>query len=280
MKKEHSNGLSRNLVGAIVLVLGIAAAFALFYSSNVRRITRQNENYIADIAFQRADLIEDLFRENLAYIDSAAIVLETEFENQEIDAAKLNVPDESDIDATELAQVADILRIYEERFAFDYLRFIDLYGRDYTTGEKVIAANVSDFSELCSFDLNERRIHEFREPACDLCFSYSRRAHHKDVLRRDLLSHLFGEKASSVAVSERYCYVLLGFVLADDIFIELRYYLFRSHVFDIVCHGLLLKLFYCNVIVCVDTDVGSDLERLSDDCLCVQIRVLKKCHSC
>ena len=144
MKKEHSNGLSRNLVGAIVLVLGIAAAFALFYSSNVRRITRQNENYIADIAFQRADLIEDLFRENLAYIDSAAIVLETEFENQEIDAAKLNVPDESDIDATELAQVADILRIYEERFAFDYLRFIDLYGRDYTTGEKVIAANVSE----------------------------------------------------------------------------------------------------------------------------------------
>ena len=144
MKKEHSNGLSRNLVGAIVLVLGIAAAFALFYSSNVRRITRQNENYIADIAFQRADLIEDLFRESLAYIDSAAIVLETEFENQEIDAAKLNVPDESDIDATELAQVADILRIYEERFAFDYLRFIDLYGRDYTTGEKVIAANVSE----------------------------------------------------------------------------------------------------------------------------------------
>ncbi len=144
MKKEHSNGLSRNLVGAIVLVLGIAAAFALFYSSNVRRITRQNENYIADIALQRADLIEDLFRENLAYIDSAAIVLETEFENQEIDAAKLNVPDESDIDATELAQVADILRIYEERFAFDYLRFIDLYGRDYTTGEKVIAANVSE----------------------------------------------------------------------------------------------------------------------------------------
>ena len=64
MKKEHSNGLSRNLVGAIVLVLGIAAAFALFYSSNVRRITRQNENYIADIALQRADLIEDLFREN------------------------------------------------------------------------------------------------------------------------------------------------------------------------------------------------------------------------
>ena len=137
--------MRRQTIAAVaVLVFGIIAAFTIFYASNVRRIARQNENYIADVASQRAALIEDLFDENLSYIESAAIVLETEFDIRSVRPERLNVPEEADIDPEETNKIADILRECEGRLAFDHLRFIDLYGRDYTTGERVIAAIVTE----------------------------------------------------------------------------------------------------------------------------------------
>ncbi|MBR4164541.1 MAG: response regulator [Solobacterium sp.] len=142
VKTGNRNSLA-NLISIVLLIAGIITSFVLFYHSNVKRIRHQNENYISDIAHQKAVLFKDLFEENLSYIESSAIVLETAFLNQDVDTSKLNVPDDQ-IDQQEVEKVANILRTYEKRFAFNYLRFIDRYGRDYTTGEKVIAANVKE----------------------------------------------------------------------------------------------------------------------------------------
>ena len=141
--KSRARNSIQNLTCALLLVCGVILSFVFFYRSNVTRITGQNESYIADIATQRASMISDLFRENLSYIESSAIVLETAFQNEGVDTDKLNAPQDEQLDPEQVDKVAQILRVYEERFAFDYLRFIDLYGRDYTTGETVIAANVA-----------------------------------------------------------------------------------------------------------------------------------------
>lgn len=142
-KKSDRNAI-QNLICAVLLICGVVLSFVFFYRSNVKRITHQNETYIADIATQRAALVNDLFAENLAYIESSAVVLETAFQNEAVDSAKLNVEAEEQIDPVEVEKVGRLLRACEERFAFNYFRFIDLHGRDYTTGKTVIAANVAE----------------------------------------------------------------------------------------------------------------------------------------
>lgn len=142
-KKSDRNAI-QNLICAVLLICGVVLSFVYFYRSNVKRITHQNETYIADIATQRAALVNNLFAENLAYIESSAVVLETAFQNEAVDCAKLNVEAEEQIDPAEVEKVGRLLRVCEERFAFNYFRFIDLHGRDYTTGETVIAANVAE----------------------------------------------------------------------------------------------------------------------------------------
>ena len=143
-KQTDSKKLIYNLIAIFILIVSIITAFVFFYYGNVKRITRQNENYIADVASQRSALINDLFEENLSYIESAAIVLETEFINEGLNADRLNVENDDDLPIEDVNKVADILRLYEKRLAFDYLRYIDLRGRDYTTGDKIIAAVVAD----------------------------------------------------------------------------------------------------------------------------------------
>ncbi len=44
---------------------------------------------------QKSQLVSDLFEENLAYAESAATVLETAFQNEAVDCAKLNVEKET-----------------------------------------------------------------------------------------------------------------------------------------------------------------------------------------
>ena len=142
--KKNNRNAAQNMICVFLLLCGIILSFVYFYRSNVKRITHQNETYIADIATQRSELVSDLFEENLAYIESAATVLETAFLNEAVDSTKLNVEAEDQIDPVEEQKVGQILRICEERFAFNHLQFIDLRGRDYTTGETIIAANVAE----------------------------------------------------------------------------------------------------------------------------------------
>ena len=143
-KNEGKNELFSNIGGLLAVIAGIIIAFSVFYFSNASRISRQNENYIADLTSQRATMIRDLFDENIHYIESAAIVIETEFKNRGMDAAKLNCEEEAEIDPEAIELVRNVLVAYEDRFAFDYLRFIDTHGRDYTTEEKSIQAVVSE----------------------------------------------------------------------------------------------------------------------------------------
>ena len=112
-----------------------------------------------------------------------------------------------------------------------------------------VAAYITDFGKLSCFYLHERRIHKLRKSPSDLCLTYSGRSHHQDVLRRYFFPHLLGEFASPVSITKRYSDILLGLVLPDNVLVKLRYYLFRSHVLDIVCHfnspGVFLPKYCC-----------------------------------
>ena len=137
------NRLATNIIAVVVIIAAVALSFTLFYNVNERRISAQNETYISDITEQRAMLIRDLFSENTRYIDSAAMIFRTEFEKNGLNPAALNVKDDSNLDEEQVKIVGKVLKAYEGQFAFSYLRFIDLQGRDYTTEEEIIQANVS-----------------------------------------------------------------------------------------------------------------------------------------
>ena len=51
MTKQTDKSTARqNIIGAIILAVGIAIAFVMFYHANVNRIDSQNQNYIEDTA--------------------------------------------------------------------------------------------------------------------------------------------------------------------------------------------------------------------------------------
>ena len=126
------------------ITIGVGVAFFIFYQSNENRITTQNETYLEDLASQRASLVDTLFVENLRYIESAAKSFEADLVIDDVAVDKLNVPSDSKMDDEEIGKIATILKEYEDGFAFDYFRFIDLHGRDYTTGDETIAAIVTE----------------------------------------------------------------------------------------------------------------------------------------
>ncbi|MBR0397338.1 MAG: response regulator [Eubacterium sp.] len=146
MRSENSGNSRQNIIVAFLVTVGIAVAFFVFYRSNVARIDRQNQNYIADTARNRAASLENMTQEDLDYIESTAVIMENEFRSRGLDPSVLNAANEEDIPEAEMNEVRDILRIYENRLGFDYLRYIDLHGRDYTTKDPVIQANVSERS--------------------------------------------------------------------------------------------------------------------------------------
>ena len=93
-----------------------------------------------------------------------------------------------------------------------------------------VSSNVSYFSKFRGFDFYERRVHEFRKPSRDLCFTYTCRPHHKYIFRCDFFHHIIGEETSSVSVSQSYSYRFFCFVLSDDVFIKCLDNFFRGHV--------------------------------------------------
>ncbi len=108
---EKRKSLLFTFILIISLTLGTIVAFFLFYKSNLHRISSQNENYIADIATQRAKLINDLFDENLSYIESSTIVIETELIKQELNPSALDFENENDIDANAISTISNVLKI-------------------------------------------------------------------------------------------------------------------------------------------------------------------------
>ena len=76
MDRKVRNNRHQNIIGVLILALGIFIAFAVFYHSNVSRITAQNRNYIEDTATNRAASLDIFFEENLHHINTASIALE------------------------------------------------------------------------------------------------------------------------------------------------------------------------------------------------------------
>lgn len=144
---KHFASSPKTLAQMLVIVaitIGVGVAFFIFYQSNENRITSQNETYLEDLASQRASLVDTQFVENLRYIEAASKSFDSDLVNKGVAVEKLNVSDDSMLDEKEVKKIAAILKEYEDGFAFDYFRFIDLYGRDYTTGEETIAAVVKE----------------------------------------------------------------------------------------------------------------------------------------
>ena len=144
MKQNKSESSWLNIIGISIIFIGVITSFYIFYSSNISRIKKQNEKYVEDITIQRANLLKDIFDENIKYIESAALIFENEFKIADFDYSKLDVEKEEDVPPETIKVISDLLKKYEKRFAFNYLRFIDKQGRDFTTATKSIQAVVSD----------------------------------------------------------------------------------------------------------------------------------------
>ncbi|MBQ1493055.1 MAG: hypothetical protein IIZ39_13940, partial [Blautia sp.] len=70
MQKEKDGNREQNILGILVAIVGIVVSFTLFYHSNVERIARQNQNYIADTAKNRAASVGTMFHESLDFLES------------------------------------------------------------------------------------------------------------------------------------------------------------------------------------------------------------------
>ena len=144
MKRNNRTNTGQNIAGAIILAVGIVVAFIMFYHSNVKRIASQNQSYIADTAANRAAALNSFFTENINHINTASTALELECLGRGFDISVLNTENKEDVPETAAAEIHDILSIYQERFGFDYLRYVDKYGRYYSTRGIGIQADVTE----------------------------------------------------------------------------------------------------------------------------------------
>ena len=144
MQKEKDGNREQNILGILVAIVGIVVSFTLFYHSNVERIARQNQNYIADTAKNRAASLGTMFHESLDFLESIAVIVETEFTNHGFDPSVLDVESQEEIPESAISLIREVLSMYENRFDFDYLRFVDLHGRDFTSQDDGSQAMVSE----------------------------------------------------------------------------------------------------------------------------------------
>src|SRR5262249_22117398 len=84
-----------------------------------------------------------------------------------------------------------------------------------------VAADITDFGELRGFDLQEGRLRKPGEPARDLRLAHAGGADHQNVLRQHLFAQGFRQLLAAPPIAQRNRYRSFGFVLTDDIAIEL-----------------------------------------------------------
>ena len=119
MKQNKSESSWLNIAGISIIIIGVITSFYIFYSSNISRIKKQNEKYVEDITIQRANLLKDIFDENIKYIESAALIFENEFKIVDFDYSKLDVEKDEDVPPETIKVISDLLKKYEKRFAFN-----------------------------------------------------------------------------------------------------------------------------------------------------------------
>ncbi|MBR1845051.1 MAG: cache domain-containing protein, partial [Oscillospiraceae bacterium] len=103
----------KRILPTLLLIVGILAAFFGFIRNNSLRIAGQNEEYINELTTQRAISVDNLIAENLTFIHSTAYLYGKNLDSPFADVA--------------------VIRDYEENTIFDYLRFVDESGDDYTS---------------------------------------------------------------------------------------------------------------------------------------------------
>src|SRR6266700_1147559 len=86
-----------------------------------------------------------------------------------------------------------------------------------------VAADVTHFGELRSFNFEKRGPRDPRQPARDLGFADARRADHDDVVRHDLVPDLFGRLGAAPPVPDRDRDGLLRRFLTNDVAVQLRH---------------------------------------------------------
>lgn len=112
----------KNVVPALLLIVGIIAALLNFIDNNSARNAQQNEEYINELTEQRAASMDTEFAENLTFIRSIAYLY----------GKSLRSP------WADIAVIAD----YEQNTCFDMLRFVDASGDNYTS--KGVRSNLAD----------------------------------------------------------------------------------------------------------------------------------------
>src|SRR5690606_22904319 len=93
-----------------------------------------------------------------------------------------------------------------------------------------VATDVTDLGELRCLDLDERRIRQAGQTACNLGLADTGRADHEDVLRGDLAPERLIDLGPPPAVAQRDGDSLLGLALSDDVLVEFGDDLRRGHL--------------------------------------------------
>ena len=91
-----------------------------------------------------------------------------------------------------------------------------------------ITPDISDLGEFRRFDLQEGRTCQLRQPPRDFRLSHAGRADHDDVFRHDFFGHLRRKLLPAHAISQGNGHGALGFMLPDDVLVQLDDNLPRS----------------------------------------------------
>lgn len=114
----NNKTVARNIVSYIIIIIAVIASLTLFMGINDRRITRQNESYIADATMLSVSHINGRLRSKLDNIQTIASLYSASM-------------DSSDVDPMEIQELCP-------PDYFDYFEFISVDGQTMTTqGEAV-----------------------------------------------------------------------------------------------------------------------------------------------
>ena len=92
------------------------------------------------------------------------------------------------------------------------------------------ATNIANFRELGGFYLDKRRLSQLGKSARNFRFADAGRTNHQNVLGRDLAAQRLIDLHTSPAVAQRDSDRSLGFVLANDVLVQLLDYFSGRHL--------------------------------------------------
>mmetsp|Transcript_25445 Transcript_25445/g.61540 ORF Transcript_25445/g.61540 Transcript_25445/m.61540 type:complete len:333 (+) Transcript_25445:553-1551(+) len=92
-----------------------------------------------------------------------------------------------------------------------------------------ILSVIANLRKLCGLNLDERGVHQLRQPTSDLSLAHTGWADHQDVSGHDLLAHLFIQLLPTPSVPQRVGHGLLGVLLPHDVLVQIVHHLVRQH---------------------------------------------------